>query len=91
VSELEQALDRMRGDAGVPRADRRHWLRVYRDCFVGSDAVAWLVKNEGLTRNEARVLGERLAELGWIRHVLDEHGFLDGSYYYRFATPKPRA
>jgi small-conductance mechanosensitive channel len=89
--ELEAAAARMRGPGGVPRSDRRHWLRSYRDCFVGSEAVAWLVENERLTRNEARVLGERLAELGFIRHVLDEHGFHDGHFYYRFETPQPRA
>jgi small-conductance mechanosensitive channel len=91
VAELEQTLARMRSEEGVARADRHHWLRVYRDCFVGSEAVAWLEKHEGLSRNEARVLGERLCELGWIRHVLDEHGFRDGDFYYRFATPRPRA
>ena len=91
ITELEETLARMHGAAGVPRADRRHWLRNYRDCFVGEEAIAWLVEREGLTRNESRVLCERLAELGWIRHVLDEHGFVDGGLYYRFATPAPRA
>lgn len=91
VAELEAGLARMRGAGGVECADRRHWLRVYRDCFVGSDAVAWWMEHEGLTRNEARALGERLAELGWLRHVLDEHGFRDGPFYYRFETPAPRA
>jgi len=91
LAELEETAARMRSPSGVPRSDRRHWLRSYRDCFVGSDAVGWLVENEHLTRNEARVVGERLAELGFIRHVLDEHGFHDGHFYYRFETPKPRA
>lgn len=91
VAELEQVLARMRAEGGVARCDRRHWLKVYRDCFVGSEAVAWLEQHEGLTHNEACVLGERLAELGWLRHVLDEHGFVDGNLYYRFATPQPRA
>ena len=91
AAELEQVLARMRGGDGVARADRRHWLRVYRDCFVGSEAVAWLMQREGLSRDEARAAGERLVERGWVRHVLDEHGFRDGPFYYRFATPRPRA
>jgi small-conductance mechanosensitive channel len=91
AAELEAALERMMGPEGVPRADRRHWLRVHRDCFVGSDAVAWLMKREGLTRNEAGELGERLGELGRIRHVLDEHGFRDGPFYYRFGGDAARA
>ncbi len=91
VAEIEAVLERMRGEGGVTRADRRHLLRVYRDCFVGSEAAGWLEKHEGLTRSEARVLGERLVELGWVRHVLDEHGFMDGNFYYRFAGPGARS
>jgi hypothetical protein len=88
LAELREVFERTRGEGGVARDDRRHWLRVYRECFVGAEAVAWWTLHEGLTRNEARVLGERLAELGWIRHVLDEHGFVDGELYYRFAEPR---
>jgi small-conductance mechanosensitive channel len=91
VLELEEAAERMRGPDGVRRSDRRHWLRVYRDCFVGSQAVNWMVEHEGLTRSEACVLGERLTQVGLVRHVLDEHGFLDRNYYYRFDSPAPRS
>jgi hypothetical protein len=88
LAELREVFERTRGEGGIAREDRRHWLRVYRDCFVGAEAVAWWIEHEGLTRNEARMLGARLAELGWIRHVLDEHGFVDGELYYRFAEPR---
>lgn len=84
LAEIEAIARRMHGADGVQVSDRRYLLRVYRDCFVGSEAVDWLQRTEALTRNEARIVGERLVELGWVRHVLDEHGFLDGHFYYRF-------
>ena len=40
------AYSRMKDPSdGVPVKDRRWLLRTYHDCFTGSDAVAWLVKN----------------------------------------------
>jgi hypothetical protein len=67
-------------------ADRRHLLTTYRHCFVGREAVSWLVEREGLTRAEAVAVGKRLLEAGHLRHVLDEHGFEDESFFYRFAA-----
>ncbi len=82
--ELDDVVARMRDGGGVPIEDRRHLFAVYPRCFVGREAVDWLVRREGLTRGEAVVLGERLVERGNLRHVLDEHGFRDGHYFYRF-------
>jgi hypothetical protein len=62
--------------------DRRHLLRLYPDAFVGREAVDWLVAHFGLTRAEAVELGERWVAQGLARHVLDEHGFRDGHFYY---------
>jgi small-conductance mechanosensitive channel len=89
TAEVEAVAVRMRAPGGVDCRDRRYLLRVYRDCFVGSEAVDWLARHEALTRNEARLLGERFVELGFVRHVLDEHGFLDGYFYYRFCDAMP--
>ncbi|HSJ98508.1 MAG TPA: mechanosensitive ion channel domain-containing protein [Myxococcota bacterium] len=77
---------RLRGPGGVALADRRHLLRVHRRCFVGSEAVQWLVAHESLTRAEAVAAGRRLVERGWVRHVLDEHGFEDARLFYRFTA-----
>jgi hypothetical protein len=44
--------------------------------------VDWLVARFGLTRPEAVELGERWVAQGLARHVLDEHGFRDGHFYY---------
>jgi hypothetical protein len=79
---LIAAADRLR--EGVEIRDRRHLLSVYRSCFIGREAVDWWGKHEDLSRSEAVTLGQRLIELGAIQHVLDEHDFRDGHFFYRF-------
>ncbi len=83
-ADLAALVEKMRGPMGVAVADRRHLLSVYRRCFVGSEAVDWLADYAGLTRSEAVAIGQRLVELGRVRHVLSEHGFRDGHYFFRF-------
>jgi hypothetical protein len=83
-AELRALGARLRGPGGVEVADRRHLLTTHRRCFVGSDAVAWLVAHEGLTRDEAVSAGRRLLEIGLLHHVLDEHDFEDAHLFYRF-------
>lgn len=91
TGEVRKAANQLRGPDGVEVVDRRYLLRVYSQCFIGREAVTWLAKHENLTRKEARVLGERMLELGQFRHVLDEHGFIDGDFYYRFCPIDPEA
>ena len=82
-AEVGAALRRLVTSGGVVIRDRRHLLQSYRQAFVGREAVDWLVMNEELTRAEAVELGERWVDLGLVRHVLDEHGFRDGHFYYQ--------
>lgn len=83
---LASLVARMQGEGGVPQSDRRHWLRVYRDCFVGREAVDWLTMELDLSRDEAVDLGQLLVEKGFVHHVLDEHGFKDGNFFYGFTN-----
>ena len=82
--EIRSLVTRLRGPEGVPIMDRRHLLTVYRQCFVGREAVDWMTRALGLTRAEAVEVGQLLVDRGDIRHVLDEHGFKDGRFFYRF-------
>jgi len=82
--EIRRVVEALRGDDGVEIADRRHLFAVYRACFVGRDAVDWMVGSLDLTRDEATDLGQALIERGLVRHVLDEHGFKDGYFFYTF-------
>ena len=81
-AEVRAAAKQLATSGDVAIRDRRHLLRVYRNAFVGREAVDWLTSRFGLTRAEAVELGERWVELGLVRHVLDEHGFRDEPLYY---------
>jgi small-conductance mechanosensitive channel len=83
-AEVEDAAKRLRASGEVAIRDRRHLLTLHRRAFVGREAVDWLVTRLRLTRSEAVELGERWVALGLIHHVLDEHGFRDGPFFYRF-------
>ena len=82
--DLDALAARMRAADGVAIADRRHLFSTYPRCFVGTEAVDWLMRREDLSRAEAVQLGQRLVERGIIHHVLDEHPFRDGALFYRF-------
>jgi small-conductance mechanosensitive channel len=87
--ELSGLVERMQAAGGVPIQDRRFRLALYPRCFVGSEAVDWLARSAELTRGEAVALGQRLVERGFVRHVLDEHGFRDGNFFYGFRSGPP--
>jgi len=82
--EIDPLVARMRGAGGIQVRDRTHRGRRYTACFVGRAAVDWMAKTYGLGREDAVTLGERLVDLCIIHHVLHEHAFVDGHYFYRF-------
>ncbi len=82
-----QLWQQMRGPGGLDSRDRIHRLRTYAQCFIGRDAVDWLVRHQRVDRVEAVRLGQRLVAHGLIRHVLDEHDFEDAELFYRLDTP----
>jgi potassium efflux system protein len=82
--ELQELVSQMRGTAGLDIRDRRFGLQVYANCFVGSEAVQWLIQQQLASREEAIKLGQVLVERGIIHHVTDEHTFKDEYLFYRF-------
>lgn len=90
----EDIIQRMRGPEGISIRDRRYGLKVFAHCFVGSEAVDWLMKHEQATRAEATIMGQIMLDMGIFHHVLDEHEFEDGPLFYRFyadETPSDEA
>ena len=65
--------------------DRRYHLKLYPQCFVGSELVDWLLsKGEVNSRIEAVAMMQKLCENGVIHHVCDDHVFKDERLFFRF-------
>ncbi|NER21299.1 MAG: mechanosensitive ion channel [Symploca sp. SIO1C2] len=77
-------IKQMRGEGGLEITDRKYRLKFYRNCFVGFEAVKWLMKTQKATQAEAIRLGQMLVEQKIIHHVEDQHSFKDGYLFYRF-------
>lgn len=64
----------------VPIKDRRWRLQIYKKCFVGSEAVQWMVTS-GITRTreDAVKLGLLMQEKGFIEHCVRDHEYVQFS------------
>jgi EAL domain-containing protein (putative c-di-GMP-specific phosphodiesterase class I) len=80
-------LQALRSPGGVPVRDRHWYGRTWPACFVGREAVDWMVRERGFTRAESVRAGQRLLALGLVRHVADEHDFADAMLFYDFEAP----
>jgi hypothetical protein len=65
-------------------ADRTYLGKVYPECWVGSEAVDWLVRRCKLARQDAWIVLQRLEQFGLLAHVTQDHGIKDSTYFYRF-------
>jgi hypothetical protein len=83
---LEEVVLAMRNSVGgLDIRTRRHLLKSYKHCFIGSEAVTWMVENLALaSRDEAVQLGQELLFNNYIQHVSDDHDFRDKNMFYRF-------
>ncbi|MGF1499409.1 MAG: mechanosensitive ion channel domain-containing protein [Elainellaceae cyanobacterium] len=82
--DVQRLTEEMRGPQGLEIRDRRYGLRLFPRCFIGSEAVTWLVQTQNTTREEAIRIGQQLIERCVIHHVTDEHAFKDEYLFYRF-------
>ncbi len=77
--------------------DDRSWHgRSYPHCWIGDDAVGLFVGRFGLERHQAWIVLHRLMQAGAFDHVTAERPFIDGHFFYRFASalspqPEPQA
>merc|ERR1719361_930638 len=77
---------RTRCEEGFEVKDRKLLFKTYRNCFVGEDAVSWMVESKVATsRNEAVEIGQMFLDHKMIRHSnSDSVHFKDSDIFYEF-------
>ncbi|KAL3917861.1 MAG: hypothetical protein SGILL_004514 [Bacillariaceae sp.] len=83
IAELAEAFSMY-----VDIRDRRYRTRVYRECFIGREAVdALMYAGVADSREKAVEIGRMLEkELRLFQHVTGDHVFKDGHYFYRLRS-----
>lgn len=61
-------------------------MKVYKKCFLGTEAAEWMIQERLATDSESAVrLGNRMVEQGLLKHVTGGHEFEDKDYFYKFS------
>ncbi|CAN8063646.1 unnamed protein product [Agarophyton chilense] len=85
IPDFERVYTLMRDPKkGVPLADRRWRLSTYSKCFIGKEAVQWMVSNLSIDRKAAVETGQKLMDAGILHHVTHSEPFSDAYFFYRF-------
>mmetsp|Transcript_54929 Transcript_54929/g.134677 ORF Transcript_54929/g.134677 Transcript_54929/m.134677 type:complete len:271 (+) Transcript_54929:183-995(+) len=83
VCSIEEMAQRLK--KGVEIKDRRHHMRVFKDSFLGSDALNFLVTSDlAINEFEAADLGADMIRSGLIAHVTNGHKTMKPDNFYRF-------
>ena len=70
---------------GVTLEDRKYRLTTYKNCFVGSEAVDYLIRTGAASnRSDAVELGRALQATHLFEHVTRDHLFADDNLFFRF-------
>ena len=70
-------------------ADRTYRLQSYKNVFVASAAVDWLLAQDDVpcsSRADAVTLGQALQAAGYIRHCVNEQRFADAKLFFNFSN-----
>jgi hypothetical protein len=71
--------------------DRSYYFVTYESCFVGKDAVAWMLKTAVVdTIDGALDLGNQMLATGLLHHVTHDHLFENKKLFYRCARTRNR-
>lgn len=64
--------------------DRWYHLKLYEQCFIGSELVDYLCEIQDIGELEAILIGQDLFKYNLISHVCNDHDFKNDFLFYRF-------
>jgi hypothetical protein len=70
--------------SGVTVADRYHHFNKHTQCFVGVDAVKWIMADQSCSEADALQIGHQLINLNLIHHCRHEHSLCKSDSFFRF-------
>ena len=83
--DLKSIAEKMKQpNSGLKIKTRKWLLKRYPNCFVGEQAVTWLVYHLEIQREEALKIGQQMLEQNLFCHVTNDHPFLDKYLFYKF-------
>jgi hypothetical protein len=87
-TDLEKIANDLRKNVKVK--NRRWYHKVYKNCFLGYEAVSYLVKSGvAPSREDAVMIGRKLGDdLQVFEHVERDHNLEDRGLFYRFLDPR---
>jgi hypothetical protein len=81
---IRQLAIEMHSEQGVEIKTRRYKLMLFQRCFLGNEAVDWIVNKVKISREDAIALGQKMLDKGIFQHVTNEQQFKDEPLFYRF-------
>jgi hypothetical protein len=87
---LDKLVTKMRGTEGVEIKNRMANFKLHSKCFVGSEAVDWIVKVVKVSREDAIKIGQRLINAKLITESNDRNYFKDEPLFYRFLADEDK-
>ncbi|GAB4525881.1 MAG: hypothetical protein Tsb0014_05590 [Pleurocapsa sp.] len=81
---VSRLAKKMREENGVTIKTRRYKLKFYHRCFLGNEAVDWIIAQTNVSRDRAVQLGQKMMDKKLFHHIVDEHNFKDKPLFYRF-------
>ena len=82
---MKAICEYMRTSGEIKVGSHRYQLRIFKKCFVGSEAVTWIADRLKMPRDRALEFGRKCLKQGLFCHVLGEEDFEDSKLLYRFA------